>query len=369
MTTRLLMTADAVGGVWTYALDLARGLAPAGVETTLAVIGPSPSADQVAEAHSVPRLSLVDTRLPLDWMAAEPAEILEVGAALRGLARGGRADLIHLNSPAFAAIGGFCAPVVGACHSCLATWWSAVKDGPMPPEFRWRTQMLWQGLHACDALVAPTRAFAQATAHTYELPAPSVVWNGRRPSGVARRREREPFVFTCGRLWDEGKNLRVLDEAAGLMQAPVYAAGPLDGPNGSAVAFSHARALGRLSADDIEDWLQRASVFASAALYEPFGLGVLEAAQAGCALVLSDIATFRELWDGAAVFVPPHDAAGFAAAADGLLADQAARLELARKARARAGRYTSERMSAGMLDLYRRLRPQRFAAQPREAAA
>ena len=39
------------------------------------------------------------------------------------------------------------------------------------------------------------------------------------------------------------------------------------------------------------------------ALYEPFGLAVLEAAQAGCALVLSDIPTFRELWDGAALFV------------------------------------------------------------------
>ena len=37
--------------------------------------------------------------------------------------------------------------------------------------------------------------------------------------------------------------------------------------------------------------------------FEPFGLAVLEAARAGCALVLSDIATFRELWDGAALFV------------------------------------------------------------------
>ena len=41
--TRLLMTADAVGGVWTYALDLAAGLAPFGVETTLAVLGPAPA--------------------------------------------------------------------------------------------------------------------------------------------------------------------------------------------------------------------------------------------------------------------------------------------------------------------------------------
>jgi hypothetical protein len=38
---------------------------------------------------------------------------------------------------------------------------------------------------------------------------------------------------------------------------------------------------------------------------EPFGLAVLEAAQAGCPLVLSDLPGFRELWDGAALFRRP----------------------------------------------------------------
>ena len=51
--------------------------------------------------------------------------------------------------------------------------------------------------------------------------------------------------------------------------------------------------------------MARTAVFVSPALYEPFGLAVLEAAQAGCALVLSDIPTFRELWDGVALFVAP----------------------------------------------------------------
>ena len=35
---------------------------------------------------------------------------------------------------------------------------------------------------------------------------------------------------------------------------------------------------------------------------------MLEAASAGCPLILGDIPTFRELWDGAAVFVAPDDA-------------------------------------------------------------
>ena len=36
---RVLMTADTVGGVWTYALDLARKLAGRGCEVTLATMG------------------------------------------------------------------------------------------------------------------------------------------------------------------------------------------------------------------------------------------------------------------------------------------------------------------------------------------
>ena len=80
---RLLLTADAVGGVWTYGLDLARGLADAGVEVVLAVLGPSPGADQVAAAERIPGLRLMDTRLPLDWTARGPGELMDAGWALR----------------------------------------------------------------------------------------------------------------------------------------------------------------------------------------------------------------------------------------------------------------------------------------------
>jgi glycosyltransferase involved in cell wall biosynthesis len=366
---RVLMTTDAVGGVWTYALDLAAGLASAGVETTLVALGPSPTPDQVAQAQRTPHLTVVDTCLPLDWMASEPAEILEVGAAIRGLARGTGADLVHLNSPALAAEGGFSAPVVGACHSCLATWWSSVKDGPMPSDFRWRSQALWQGMLACDALVAPTAAFAAETARAYEIPRPEVVHNGRWSALAAPAAARAPMIFTSGRLWDEGKNIAVLDAAAGLIAAPVHAAGPLQGPSGRPTVLRHAQALGRLSSQAVGEWLSRAPVYASAALYEPFGLGVLEAAQAGCALVLSDIATFRELWDGAAVFCDPYAPETFAAAFQALLDDPQQAERLGQQARARAGRYTAPAMTAGVLDIYRRLRPDLFPLSREEVAA
>ncbi|MDB5446096.1 MAG: glycosyltransferase, partial [Phenylobacterium sp.] len=144
--------------------------------------------------------------------------------------------------------------------------------------------------------------------------------------------------------------------------------GPLQGPQGAPVALRHAQALGRLAPKAIAAWLARAPIYASAALYEPFGLGVLEAAQAGCALVLSDIPTFRELWDGAAVFAEPDEPRAFAGVCRELLADTLRRESLSREARARAARYSADAMTAGMLAIYRLRRPERFRAARVEAA-
>ena len=58
----VLMTTDAVGGVWTYSLTLARALGARGVGVTLAVVGPEPSAAQVAEVH---RRRAAPARAPL----------------------------------------------------------------------------------------------------------------------------------------------------------------------------------------------------------------------------------------------------------------------------------------------------------------
>ena len=45
---RVLMTADAVGGVWTYALDLSAALAEHDISVVLATMGPRPNAAQRA---------------------------------------------------------------------------------------------------------------------------------------------------------------------------------------------------------------------------------------------------------------------------------------------------------------------------------
>jgi glycosyltransferase involved in cell wall biosynthesis len=364
------MTADAVGGVWRYALDLARGLEGAGVRTTLALAGPEPFPAQAAEAADVPRLDLVAPGLPLDWTAAEPQAVEAAGATLADLAQTVGCDLVHLNSPAFAAGARFPVPVLGVAHSCVASWWRTVRgQAPWPEDFGWRTALVSRGYARCGLVAAPTRAFAGTTARLYGLERVETVPNGRRPMAAAPSAEAPdgPFVFTAGRLWDEGKNLAALDAAAARLDLPVYAAGPLEAPHGERRGFGHLRPLGVLGEAEVSAWCAARPVFASTALYEPFGLAVLEAAQAGCPLVLSDIATFRELWDGAAVFVDPHDGQALADVLARLAADPAARRRWGEAARARAGRYSIEAMTAGALALYARLAPDVFSAC--EAAA
>lgn len=369
---RLLMTADAVGGVWPYALDLAAALARRHeVETTLAVLGPLPDEDQRWSAGLVPGLRLVETALPLDWLAGRPKEVEAAGRRIAALAVDAGAEIVQLNTPALAAKAVFPVPTVAVHHSCVATWWAGVRTGPLPEDFAWRAELVQRGLHAADAVVAPSRAFARATRAVHQLPAtPAAVWNGRAaPPDAEAMAEPAEFVFSAGRLWDEGKNVQALDGAAARLGVRLLLAGPLTGPNGARATPRHALCLGNLGGDDLRDCLARRPVFASTALFEPFGLAVLEAAQAGCALVLSDIPTFRELWTGAAIFVPPRDEAAIAAALGQVLRDRALRERLGDAARRRAARFTIAAMADRMAGLYRGLlataarRPEREAAE------
>jgi glycosyltransferase involved in cell wall biosynthesis len=101
--------------------------------------------------------------------------------------------------------------------------------------------------------------------------------------------------------------------------------------------------------------LQHAAIFASPALYEPFGLSVLEAAAAGCALVLSDIATFRELWSGAARFFEPGDSQALHRILAELCADDVERTRLQRAAYEHSLSYSLARTTSAYLKLYQGL--------------
>lgn len=345
---RLLMTTDAVGGVWQYAMDLAAAL-PA--EVTLAVLGPAPDADKRSAAHAA-GVRLVQTGLPLDWLSDGPGPLLAAAEAVARLAEDVGADLVHLNTPALA-VARFSRPVVAVNHGCLGTWWDAVRGGPVDPALRWLPDLVAQGLRRAGCIVAPTRAYAETTARRYGLARPVLaVHNGRTPMPLPAAAQPFAGALTIGRLWDEAKDSATLDAAAALLDPPFVAIGATAAPHGGSVALTHLQATGPLPSDIIAQWLARRPVLVSAARFEPFGLAVLEAAQAGCPLVLSDIATFRELWDGVAIFVPPGDAQGFADAVSSLLADPSRHAAQGAAARQRAAGRTPAATAAAMAEIY-----------------
>jgi len=335
MTARpLLMTTDAVGGVWRYSIDLARGLAGCGIPVVLAVCGPNAGPAQRAEAEAVQGLRLVQTGLSLDWTAPDAAALVHASERLSVLASLTGAASIHLHAPALVGPVRWPAPVVAVAHSCMATWWRAVRGGGPPEDFRWRIAATAHGLRAAAAVIAPTAAHAAAVRAAYGDIGITVVHNGAAPTPVTTTGNAS--ILTAGRLWDEGKNLAAIDAAAATGLA-IRAAGPTTGPNGASIDLPHLDLLGTLDTTAMQQAYAEAKVFVSMARYEPFGLSVLEAAGAGLRLVLADIPGFRELWDGAATFAPPDDLASILREALGTPGDGAAR--------ARAARYTLDRMT------------------------
>lgn len=357
---KVLMTADTVGGVWTYSVELARALASSGVEVALATMGGPPSELQRERVARIPRLKLFESTFRLEWMADPWDDVERAGRWLLGLAERVEPDVVHLNGFAHGDLD-WGRPVLVVGHSCVCSWWQAVH-GTAPPADPWAryAERVRAGLAAADHVVAPTAAMLAALEEHYgPLPPSRVIANGRDPAAFPPR-PKEPFVFSAGRLWDPAKNLAALEAAAPDVPWPIYVAGEAqrpDGTGGGDTAIRHTHPLGRLSGRVLAAWLGRASIYALPARYEPFGLSVLEAAMAGCCLVLGDIASLREVWGEAATWVDPGDPAALAGELSRLAEDGEARAAGAAAARRRAAGLTAARMAESYLELYRELAP------------
>jgi glycogen synthase len=365
---RILLTTDTVGGVWTYATELARALKPHGVEVALATMGAPLRPDQRARAESLDNVRVYESEYRLEWMQEPWDDVRRAGEWLLGVEADFMPDVVHLNGYAHGALP-WRAPVMVVGHSCVLSWWQAVKGEAAPAAWdRYRDEVR-RGLRAADVVVAPSAAMLLELRRLYgRLPQGMVICNGR-DSTAFRRGPKEPLVLSAGRLWDEAKNLTLLERAAPHLPCPVYVAGDDRSPDGAAARTRHTLALGRLDDSAMAHWLSRASVYALPARYEPFGLSVLEAALADCALVLGDTASLREVWADAALFVAPDDADGLASAIRGLAESPARREQMATRARARARRYSPQRMAQQYVLAYESLLCPRPRAESTEAVS
>lgn len=354
---RVLMTADATGGVWTYTVELARALSANGIEVAIANMGPRPNRHQRAELTAIPRTCLFEGDFKLEWMENPWHDLEAAGQWLLEIEENLQPDVIHLNGYFHAALPWTAPPLVMA-HSCMLSWWQAVHGAAAPANWDLYRRMVRRGIRAAEAVIAPTRAMLAEIERLYAKPRAGIVIPSGRDAHKFHISSKQSYVLSVGRVWDEAKNISVLDDAAANLKWPVYVAGAdtqPEGPSAELRPLRNSKLLGALPAAQLGAWLAAAPICALPARYEPFGLCALEAALSGCALVLGDIPSLRENWNQVAMFVPPTEPRALVRAIDELITNRKLRDDLAQRAYHRGREFDSATMGAAYIEVYRNL--------------
>lgn len=360
---RVLVTADTVGGVWTYTRELVTGLIHRGHSVVLVTFGRMPVSAQLAWLEGLPRVELYPTEFPLEWMQDSEAEIAESMAYLERVILETHPDVLHSSQFCYGAIP--CAiPKILVAHSDVIGWWKAVH-GSSPPEsdwIRWYRDTVLNGLQQADLVVAPSRWMLDSLKENFGYSRlGKVIYNGRDPALFQPSHIKQNRVLSVGRLWDQAKQVTLL---LGRRQAvPVQIIGQTKHPDR---IFSSADAdVLRVAGVEIREaqsepalskLFATASIYAATSRYEPFGLAPVEAALSQCALIANDIPTFRELWGDSALYFLRSDPDSLADAVAKLSADANLREWYAERAyrRARAC-FDSQRMIEKYQDLYQEM--------------
>lgn len=363
----ILMTTDAVGGVWGYTLQLAGGLAAHGVRVTLVSVGREPGATQRAALLALPNLQGYH-HLPykLEWQQDSLTDVLAARGALTELAARLRPDVLHSNQFCFGDLPTACPRLVVA-HSDIMGWQRWCEDTPSSDaawqsfvaDYRWLVQA---GLHGADAIVAPSQFVADGLGGDYGLDKLRirVIPNGvTLPPRFAVKRN---VALTVGRLWDKAKNIglvlaAVQQQGEGLpLRVLVAGEDEQHGYKGITHIAAGITYLGALPAVMLYQQYARASVYIAASRYEPFGLAAVEAALHGCAIIANDIPTFRELWGDDALYFRRNDATSLYSMLADLLSDTNKAAAYGARAHLRALHlYNAARMAADYFALYHRM--------------
>src|ERR1051326_4379380 len=121
---KVLMTADTIGGVWTFAVELARELEQRGIEVILATLGQKPTSTQIEEIQTLANVQIIPSDYKLEWMQEPWKDIEESCRWIRQLETRYLPDVVHLNSYGHGSVA-WNAPMVVTAHSCVVSWWNA----------------------------------------------------------------------------------------------------------------------------------------------------------------------------------------------------------------------------------------------------
>jgi glycogen(starch) synthase len=348
----VLMTADTVGGVWTYCMELCRSLPE--VRFHLVTAG-APLQSWQREEADLPNLTLHETAFRLEWMSDPWADMDASGAWLLQLEEEIQPDIIHLNSYSYGSLP-FRAPKLVVAHSDVFSWWQAVKGDAPPADWNTYFEKVKEGLKNATMVITPSNAVLDDLRSLYAAEARyRVIYNGRS-NPLFRPAEKEESVMSMGRIWDEAKNVRLLVEAAPQIPYPIKIAGDNSFENSQYnLGGGQVKYLGKLPTEEVAKELSTACVYVLPARYEPFGLSVLEAALSGCALVLGNIPSQREIWKDTALYVNPDDATALAEAVNGLMEYPKMREAYAQAATRRAQEFSSRHQADQYGQLYHQL--------------
>jgi glycogen synthase len=350
-TRPILMTADPVGGVWQYSLELCRELARSDVNVVLATMGRRLERSERVMVCGLQNVELCESAYKLEWMSDPWSDVKAAGQWLLDLEARFQPSLTHLNQYSHGALP-WKVPVLLVGHSCVYSWFEAVKGSPPGLEWGSYRHAVRLGLQGADLVTAPSRSMLLSLERHYgPFTAAEPIYNGRSGAHFAPGKKHD-FIFTAGRLWDEAKNIASLNSVAGNIPWPIYAAGESLAPDGKPAPLDGPILLGRLDPEMLAQWFSRATIFILPARYEPFGLSALEAALSGCALVLGENESLREIWHEAALFVRPDDPGQMKATLVELIAKPSLREDFSRRARKRAGSFTPEQMARAYLEIY-----------------
>ncbi|HEU5232645.1 MAG TPA: glycosyltransferase family 4 protein [Terriglobales bacterium] len=358
----VLMTADTIGGVWTYTRELVTQLSRNGIRVTLVSFGEIPTSAQSEWLEDLSDVSLHPTAFRLEWMQDAQGDLEQSAALLKDIIGEIKPDVLHFNQFHYGNID--CdLPRIVVAHSDVVSWWVAVH-GTEPPDNEWiRTyrENVVRGLAGADIVVAPSQWMLQeARRHYGEPQETAVVYNGRDHRLFMPYEAKEPFAISVGRLWDAGKQATLLLQSD--LPLETILIGSEQSPAGAVASAQSAGQVPRLkmkgpqTEGQLRQLFSRAAMYIATSRYEPFGLAPVEAALSRCAIVANDIPSLREVWDDDALYFERNNPQSLLLAIQQLASNSSQLGEYADRAFERArNQYTSERMAEEYLKLYRSL--------------
>jgi glycosyltransferase involved in cell wall biosynthesis len=365
---KVIMTADTVGGVWTYCVELCGALKEYDVQFHLVTMGAKMQQWQRDEIQALKNVEVYETEFKLEWMQDPWEDVEKSGSFLLELEDKVQPDLIHLNSFSYGSLP-FKSKKVIVAHSDVFSWWKQVLNDEPSSDWQKYFQAVKVGLKQCDLIVTPSNTMATYIKELYYPRIKSTTIYNSRSIDLFHKRKKQPYIFAMGRIWDEGKNIKLLIEAASRIKYQIRIAGDNKFETDSLeITGSNITFLGKLSSTEIAKELSEASIYVLPAKYEPFGLSALEAALSGCALVLGDIDSLREIWQDNAVYLNTNDADELATIINKLLDDQVQLSAYASWAEKQSQHFSTDKMATGYLNIYRQLAQQNKSKKKYELA-